>query len=306
MNGILLSGFDRIGMAFGGVPMEPVPKGELWLGTKVLERAGFEDDVLGHIRLVEYLHQDMICLPTARHTDCNRSLGYRYFTVKELRETREKTELFVTAVVDGPFQRLVEKEGLTNVLTGWAVERDNVLKAYETERGNVLRLLEDCLGCSVHGVVIADDLAWDRSTLLDPDDIEEYFSPFYVEAISGIHDRGARALFHSCGNIKKLIPWLITWGFDGLSAIQDGTNDLMQLRSTYGSELVLMAGIDGEVLEEEKLSPYKLETLRKRFALLAQNGGFILSSACGLYRGRFLERIRNIYDFETVKKPISA
>ncbi len=293
------TGFDRISATFSGLQMEPVPKGELWLGTGLLERAGFRDDLAGHINLVKQLDQDMISLPLARHSHVNKVLGYRYFSAKEIQEASETTDLFVTAVIDGPFQRLVEKEGLIRVLTGWGIERENVLKAYEDERINVLGLLMDCLEHSAHGIVIADDLAGDRHTFLSPDDIERFFSPFYIDAVLRIHEKNGLALFHSCGSIRKLIPQLITWGFDGLAAVQDGTNDLGGLKAKHGSDLVLMAGIDGELLEKEELPPSELETLNRRCRSLARNGGFILSSSCGLYRGRFLERIRKIYSITT-------
>ena len=96
----------------------------------------------------------------------NKALGYRYFPVSAIQEVLETTDLFVMAVIDGPFQRLAGKRGLMKVLTGLVCERENVLKAYENERANVENLLGRCLEHSVHGVVIADDLAGDQSTIL--------------------------------------------------------------------------------------------------------------------------------------------
>ena len=289
------TGFKRIKTAFHHHPTAPIPKGELWLGGEILQMAGYEDTLNGRISLVRHLEQDMLCIPTDRNAYRHKMLGYSYFTVSAIKEALAATDLFVMAVVDGPFQRLVEKEGLMAVFSGWIRDRENVLKAYENEQKHVLNLLEDCLEHAVHGIVIADDLAGDTATFLDPVEIEKYFSHFYIQAVSEIHSKNAFALFHSCGNISKLIPQLMRHGFDGLAAVQDRTNDLLRLKTQYGSQLVLMAGIEGEILAQKNLSLSDLEEFKKRCRLLARNGGFILSSTCGLYSGGFLKRIEKIY-----------
>ncbi|EFK11124.1 conserved hypothetical protein [delta proteobacterium NaphS2] len=289
------TGFRRITAALHHHPTAPIPKGELWLGADILQMAGYEDSLNGRVRLIKHLEQDMLCLPTDMTSYRHKMLGYRYFTVSAVKEALAATDLFVMAVIDGPFQRLVEKEGLMAVFGGWVRDREDVLKAYENERKHVLNLLADCLEYAVHGVVIADDLAGDTATFLDPVEIDKHFSHFYIQAVSEIHSGNAVALFHSCGNISKLIPQLIGHGFDGLAAVQDRANDLLQLKTQYGSRLVLMAGIEGEILAQNELSLSDLEKLKERCHFMARDGGFILSSACGLYAGGFLERIKKIY-----------
>ena len=289
------TGFDRVKAVFQHLHTEYLPKGELWIGADILKRAGFEDNLDGRLNLINQLKQDMICLSTAQVPYMNKALGYRYFPVSAIQEVLDTTDLFVVSVIDGPFQRIVEKEGLMTVLTGWVRERENILKAYDDERANVENLLDRCLERGVHGIVIADDLAGDQATFLDPLDIKRFFSPFYDGAVSKIHEAHAFALFHSCGNIDRIIPQLLSHGFDGLAAIQDRTNDLMSLKARYGSQLVLMTGIEGEILEKEELSPSEIENLGGLLHSLAQNGGFILSSSCGLYSGRFLKSIETIY-----------
>ena len=286
---------SRAEVAFQHLQTEYLPKGELWLGADILKKAGLEDNLEGRLHLVKRLKHDMICLSTAREPYMNEALGYRYFPVSTIQEVLDTTDLFVMAVIDGPFQRLVEKKGLMKVLTGWVSERETFLKAYENEWTDVEDLLDRCLEHPVHGVVIADDLAGDRGTFFHPQDINRFASPFYDRAVSKIHEADAFALFHSCGNITKIMPQLLSNGFDGLAAVQDRTNDLMSLKARYGSQLVFMAGIEGEILDKAELSPSDLENLGERLHSLSQGGGFILSSSCGLYSGRFLERVLTVY-----------
>lgn len=271
------------------------PRGELWLGTDLFKNANLEDNLEGHLKLIKRLGQDLLCLPISHDISMNKSLGYRYFSLKELEEASKISDLFIIAVIDGPFQRLAEKKGLVKILISWKRERHAVLKEYEKERAEVDILIKRCLELSVDAVIIADDVAGERSPFVDPDDIQDLFSPFYTQAVSEIHRGHSYALFHSCGNITMVIPQLIAYGFDGLAAVQHRTNDLISLKKQYGSRLTLMAGIDAEILEAGEMSISGLKAYERLILSLTPGGGFIICSCSGLYSGDFLERIQKLY-----------
>jgi uroporphyrinogen decarboxylase len=181
------------------------------------------------------------------------------------------------------------------ILTAWKRDGSEFAKEYEKERVEVDIVIKRCLELSVGAIVIADDLAGERATFVDPHDIHEISSPFYVWSISEIHGGHSYAMFHSCGNITRLIPQLVSYGFDGLAAIQHRANDLLSLKEKYGSRLTLMAGIEAEILEEGKMSLSALEEYERIVRSLSLGGGFIISSCSGLYSGDFLERIQELY-----------
>lgn len=272
-----------------------IPRGEVWLGTDLLKKANLEDNLEGHIELIKRLGHDLLCLPLSSDLSMNRFLGYRYFSLKEVEEASRVRDSFLAVVIDGPFQRLVDKIGLMKVLTGWKRDPHEVAKEYEKEREKVDILLTQCLGLSVDSVIIADDLAGERSPFFDLYDIQDLLSPFYIQAVSEIHRGHSYALFHSCGNIKMIIPHLVSYGFDGLAAIQHRANDLIALKEQYGSKLTLMAGIDAEILEVEELGFHSLNEYKRLIQFLAPGGGFIICSSSGLYSGNFLERAQKFY-----------
>ena len=173
--------------------------------------------------------------------------------------------------------------------------KKHIGKAYEKERAEVDILITRCLELSVDAIIIADDLAGERSPFIDPNDIQGLLSPFYAQAVSEIHRGHSYALFHSCGNITILIPQLVSYGFDGLAAIQHPTNDLISLKEKYGSSLTLMAGIEAEILETEKMSLSGLKEYERLIRSLIPGGGFIICSCSGLYSGDFLERVQELY-----------
>ena len=286
---------DTVTKAFEHLSPSRLPRGELWLGTDLLKRANLDDNVEGHHQLVKRLGQNIICLPLSRDRLMNKALGYRYFNLQELEEASRINDLFVMALIDGPFQRLAEKSGLMKILTGWSRERHECAKAYEKERAAVDVLIRQSRELSINAIIIADDVAGEHAPFIDPDDVQRLFSPFYTQAVSEIHSGHAYALFHSCGNITRLIPQLISYGFDGLAAIQHRTNDLITLKKRYGSTLTFMAGIEGEVLEAEEFSSSDRKEYKKIIRALATDGGFIICSSSGLYAGGFLERVQELY-----------
>lgn len=286
---------DTVIKAFEHRSPDRPPRGELWLGTELLKKANLKDTLEGHLALIRRLGQDILCLPISNDRGMNKDLGYRYFDLQGLAEASRIDDLFVMALIDGPFQRLAEKRGLMNVLTGWRRERHGFKKAYEQERAAVDVLIRGSLELPIGAAVIADDVAGERAPFMGPDDLKELCSSFYSQAVSEIHSGHAYALLHSCGNITRLIPHLVSYGFDGLAAIQHRTNDLIALKKRYGSTLTFMAGIEAEVLETEKLSSSDRKEYEGIVRALAPGGGFIICSCSGLYTGGFLERVQELY-----------
>jgi uroporphyrinogen-III decarboxylase len=286
---------DLVKKAFEHQPVGRLPRGELWLGTDLLRKANLEDNLQGHLTLVKRLGQDLLCLPISRDSSVNKALGYRYFGLKDLEEASRVGDLFLTGVINGPFQRLVEKNGLMKVLTGWKRERDEVTKRIDKEWMEVDRLIKQCLELSVDAIVLAEDLAGEGGPLIDPKDIQALLSPFYTQAASEIHGKHSYALFHSCGNITRIIPQLVSLGFDGLAAVQHRANDLISIRGKYGSALTLMGGIEAEILEPGEIPSSSLKEYERLIRYFSQGGGFILCSCSGLYSGDFLERLQELY-----------
>ncbi|MBW1829356.1 MAG: hypothetical protein JRI74_08035 [Deltaproteobacteria bacterium] len=272
-----------------------IPRTELWLGTAILKKAGLEDDLNGHLALRKRLGMDLLFLPVSMDTPFNATLGYRYFTLDEVKEASETSDLFFGVVMDGPFQRMVEKKGLITVLTDWMRNRQGIEECYQKEAAGVIELIQNCLDLNVGAVVIADDIAADKAAYLNPVESKELFMPFYSEAVTQIHERNAYALLHSCGNFSAYIPELINSGLDGLAACQSDCMDLLSLKKNYGSELVFMAGIEADLFHSNSLTRHMKQSLENLLKKLSQGGGFILCSSCGMYDVDFLSKLQEIY-----------
>jgi uroporphyrinogen-III decarboxylase len=284
---------ELVRTAFEFGKSERLPKGEVWINSKVLERAQLKDNLEGHLRLRQRLGMDLLSLPLSSEEGYNLSQGYRYFNLHDVREAVRLGDLFVMVVLDGPFQNLTSAKGLMTVLREWKETKELLRERCRKESEALRQLVDPCLQAGIEAFVLADDLAYEQSTYFSPRDFEDTLVPFYSMAVKSIHAGGARALFHSCGNIHGFIPQLRSSGFDGFAACQTRLWDHASLPEDRRT--VVLGGIEPGHLESRGFD----ETLQKGFQRsvqdLARRGGLILGSSCGLYKPEFLDRIKLLY-----------
>ena len=281
----------RTALEFGNP--ERLPRGELWINSKVFERAQLKDDLEGHLCLRQRLGMDLLSLPLSSGEGYNLSQGYRYFNLDDVREAVRRSDLFVMVVLDGPFQKLTSAKGLMALLSEWKEGKEAFREECRREIDAIRQLIDPCLRAGIEAFVLADDLAYEQSTYFSPKDFEETLVPFYSMAVKSIHAGGARALFHSCGNIRGFIPQLRSSGFDGFAACQTRLLDRVSIQEERRT--VILGGIEPEHLESRSFDEMHQKEFQRSVQDLARGGGLILGSSCGLYRPEFLDRIKLLY-----------
>ena len=272
-----------------------LPKGEVWLGSKLFERAGLQDTAQNHLHLAKRLGQDLVCLPICSSPSDKPDLGYRYFTPQDLSDALKNKEKPFLAVIDGPFQEMVNKVGLMQVLMDWIKNPQKLNEIYGENSKEALTLIRACLDQGVDGIIVADDFSTESAPLVNPADIDNMCRGFYTQAVDAAHDAGAPLLLHCCGNLSQLITLFKTWQLDGFAAIQSNINDLIDLYEKMGANVILMAGIESVMLENDPPPQPSLERLRHVVDILGATGNFVLGSSCGLYDCAFLKSIQSLY-----------
>ena len=276
--------------------VDTLPKGEVWLGSRLFERAGLKDTAENHILLAQRLDQDVVCLPVCDVPTEKPDLGYRYFTPGDLADVTDGSDLPVLAVIDGPFQEMVNKVGLMRVLTDWIRNPKILYGAYEAEKKGALDTIQQSLNLGVNGIVMADDFSTERGPLVNPADIDTMCRDFYAQAVAAAHGAGVPLLLHCCGNLSQLVEIFKKWRIDGFAAIQSNINDLPDLYEKMGANVTIIAGIESVMLETDPPPHKAMKSLGQVVASLAHTGNFVLGSSCGLYDGDFLDRIQRLYE----------
>lgn len=270
-----------------------LPKGELWLGRGLFDALSLDDSLENHLQLADRLGHALVCLPVANDPAAKPDLGYRYFCSRDVRDAARLWDGPVFAVIDGPFQEMVNQMGLMGVLTSWINNREEIAAVYRTASEKVLALVERVLECSVDAVVFADDVASDTGPLVSPSDIDALCSPFYARAVATAKKSRTPVFLHTCGNLSKLLPVIRCWQIDGFAAVQSRLNDLVQLYRQFDSEIMIMAGIELELLESGTVGADARKAFEQTIASLED--ALVFCSSCGLYKGRFIESIKQMY-----------
>ncbi len=270
-----------------------VPRGEIWIGSAFLERAGYEDTLDNHFRIASQLGQDIVSLPVLEKSQANNGVGYRYFEPGELSPDLSDRTRFLIAVIDGPFQRMVNQRGLLEVLKGWGRDKESTRSKYMNEQKHSLELIDCCLERGFDAIVLADDLAGEQGPLIKPTDLDKVCTHFYRQAVSLVRKAGAFVFLHCCGNLKQLLPMIKSWSLDGLAAIQICKNDLCLLSTEIGG--LMFSGIEASLLEKDSVSSEEMKDLKHLVSSVFGHEQLILCSSSGLYKADFWGRLQNIY-----------
>ena len=268
--------------------------GEVWIGPDVNKSAGYDESLGGQIALRKYMGMDLIWLPVSRNGKYHTQ-GYRLFRPIDVRHAKESCDLFVGVVVDGPWQQLVDEMGFMNSIKMLSTDRKVFVNALNVKAQNAMTLVEESLTHGAKGVVVVDDLAGQAGPLLSPDDAGNLLSSFYARTVDIIRRREALALFHSCGNIDKLISMIAVAGFHGLAAVQTYLLMLDKIARQFTSPHLIVAGLD---FGRNNL-PVKKQIMIDHIKEIEKKSPLILSTSSGIHSWEQASHLIEIYGILT-------
>jgi uroporphyrinogen decarboxylase len=129
----------------------------------------------------------------------------------------------------------------------------------------------------------ADDYGTQESQLIDPEQFRQYYKPHISRIISVIKRKApnAKIMFHSCGNVRPIIPDLIEIGIDIINPVHINAAGMepYQLKKDFGDDVVFWGGgvdtqkilASGTIVEIE-------EDVKKNVDALAPGGGFVFAA----------------------------
>lgn len=124
---------------------------------------------------------------------------------------------------------------------------------------------------------------------LPPDLYRKYVTAYDKELVDIIHSTNGFARLHQHGRQKDVLPYTLETGCDGIDPVEPiphGDISLLDVRKSYGKELVLFGNL--EIRDIEQLTPEEFEPLVVRTieeGTYGEGKGFVLMpSACPLGR----------------------
>lgn len=143
--------------------------------------------------------------------------------------------------------------------------------------------LLDEIGDVVDIVGEGDDYGTQQSQLISPDQFREYYKPHFVRVLKFIKEKApnVKLLFHSCGNVRPVIPDFIEMGVDLLNPVHITATGMepRQLKKDFGNDIVFWGGgVDTQHILPNGTTEQVKEDVKRNIEALAPGGGFVFAT----------------------------
>lgn len=293
-----LSPVERVRRTLQHLPPDRIPRGEIVIDDAVIEtalsrpRIGFEE----RLEFASLMGLDIVCLSPKCPAVRGELPGPGDLLWPDLESWTRRSGLFVFAVLDGPFGWGGKVFGFKRFLT-LPHQSPEDLRDFSARVESLNALLSMQLADGgVHGLILADDLAYSQGLLMGPRITKERFLPSLARQAEEILALNLPLFFHSDGDITEIIPSLAEMGFHGLHCIDSKSGmDWRGLKSRYEGRLCLWGTLTADDLAAGR-TPESGNDLPGVIRETGAGGGFILGTTSGIFKGMDVEALRRIYE----------
>ncbi len=142
-----------------------------------------------------------------------------------------------------------------------------------------LKCIDAVMQSDVEVVIGGDDLAQKTGPLMRPELIDRLYGESYRRVSEMVHSRGRKLIWHSCGNIYRLLDKFIDWGFDGIITMEPTAGvELGKVWEMVGHRLALIGNLDVSYLLVRGTREEIEDAVRQAIRDAAGGGGYILSA----------------------------
>lgn len=307
---------QRVQAAIRHQPGAGIPTGELTMDRSFLEALLTGkgqgslltpmNDTKILIECCRLLDHDLVCLQSNPGGTDSRDSSVPPERIARLVDA----DLFVFWIVDGAFQRTMIRHDFMPFMQAIAASPDAVAGELENASRQVTACMAQGIGYGAHGIIVADDIAYQAGPYMSPEFGRRYLLPVWRRQTRAARALNVPVFFHSDGNINRFVPLVVEAGFDGLQCIEPAAGmDIFSIERTYGSRLCLMGNIDPSLLcgpDNPKAGDHDSRRLDRAVAdLIAgfdDRGGLILGTASGLHAGMSPDRVRRMAELASRMK----
>jgi len=207
---------------------------------------------------------------------------------------RAESDRFVLAVIDGPFSAAVKAAGF-DALMQYVHKIPHIARDYYRQgAAEAVVMAQAVRDAGADGVVLGEDLAYNRSTFFSPQQLRECYFPALNQAVHDIHNLGLAVFFHSDGNLKSILDDIAASGVDGLQGLEpEGGMSIPGAREKIGDQLTLWGNLSFDFLSAARTSEEIEEVLR---ALTVKSKSKLIIGSCGgLVSGMNVETVQRLY-----------
>jgi hypothetical protein len=156
-----------------------------------------------------------------------------------------------------------------------------IFKLVESRKQAQLNILDEIKKFKPIAVFGGDDMGQKGRSMISPEVFRKFFKPAYKEVNDKIHEMGAIAYNHSCGNITDILPDYIESGLDGWQSLEpDSLIDHAALKKKYGDKFLFVGGLNQSYMTEPGVGPKQVEQhVKEQIKKMGKGGGYITGPA---------------------------
>jgi hypothetical protein len=171
-------------------------------------------------------------------------------------------------------------------------ERGFIKEVIEYNKQWYLRCIDASADAGFPGIIYSDDMAFKSGPMVNPVTMDELFGEALREITRHAHQKGVKIVIHTDGNTKPLLPYFISWGFDGQHSLETTAGvDLAEFREVVGNRLSFLGHLDiAHVLSQgtrDEVREHVRDTIKK-----AGHGGGLLLGPSNSHADIRLENLR--------------
>jgi len=153
-------------------------------------------------------------------------------------------------------------------------------------------------GGRINIFLIMGDLATQIAPMIAPSMFDDFIGPHLKRMVERIHDLGAYAMYHSCGEAFHFYDQLIGCGIDILDPMQRTTENMApeNLANLFGSRVCFHGGIDVQTTLPYGSEDEVRAEVRRYIRAFREKCGYICSSAHYMQHDTPPENIIALYD----------
>ncbi|MBE2234027.1 MAG: hypothetical protein IAE85_11080 [Anaerolinea sp.] len=202
-----------------------------------------------------------------------------------LRTWQQESDLFVFALVDGPFSMAVKAWGWEQALmklTRPTADLPYFMAEAVVEQAEFIQRLAEA---GADGILLGDDIAYRRSVTVRPAALRQSYFPYLTVLVDACQRAGLPVVFHSDGNLWEVLDDLLATGINGLQGLEPAAGmSLAGVRAKAGPELCLWGNVDVGWLAQPRPAAAITQEINRLLAPLAGTP-LILGTSGGLMAG---------------------
>ena len=202
-----------------------------------------------------------------------------------LREWRRASDLFVFALVDGPFSAAAKAWGWEQALVHLTRPTPDVPRFMAEAVVEQAEFIQRLAGAGADGILVGDDIAYRRSAYIQPAALRVSYFPYLTVLVEACQRAGLPVVFHSDGNLWEVLADLAATGINGIQGLEPAAGlSLAGGRSRVGPELCLWGNVDVGWLAQPRPAEEISAEVQRMLAPLAGTP-VILGTSGGLMAG---------------------